>query len=298
VFRPHLLLVAEVACEPNEPGTQARIARGQSVRAGDARGRNVLPFNAAANSVYAGWTSSSGGIWGRIVVPQHKRAHTDIGAAVVNVAATCVGTRALGPNLRSVIWVQGCPFRCASCIAPDWIPHRPARLISPGELAADLLADPRITGLTLSGGEPMAQASALARTVRLAKVIRDITVICFTGYRLAELRRSPQPAGASELLAEVDVLIDGRYVARLDDGRGLRGSTNQRIHYLTDRLRGYEFGSGVRTAELRFRDDDVYVVGVPPPKLLPALDAIAGSAAPGLGLRLASAEPSPDNRSN
>jgi anaerobic ribonucleoside-triphosphate reductase activating protein len=209
---------------------------------------------------------------------------------VVNVAATCVGTRALGPGLRSVLWVQGCPFRCASCIAPDWIPQRNARLARPEELARELLADPQVSGLTLSGGEPMAQADALARTVQLAREIRDVTIICFTGYRLAQLRRRPTRPGVSALLGEVDVLIDGRYVARLDDGRGLRGSANQRIHHLTDRLRSHDFETGSRTAELRFRDQDVYVVGLPPPGLLAALDAIGGQAPRGLGLRPA-AEP-------
>jgi len=49
----------------------------------------------------------------------------------VQVAETCIGTRALGPGLRSVVWVQGCPFSCAGCIAPDWIPRSPIRT-SPG----------------------------------------------------------------------------------------------------------------------------------------------------------------------
>lgn len=44
---------------------------------------------------------------------------------MINVAEICLGTRALGPGLRSALWVQGCPFRCPGCVAPDWIPDRP-----------------------------------------------------------------------------------------------------------------------------------------------------------------------------
>lgn len=117
------------------------------------------------------------------------------GPQPLNVAATRVGTRALGPGVRSVVWVQGCPFRCAGCVAPEWIPERPARRADPDRLAAELLADPQVTGFTLSGGEPMSQAAGLARLVRRARLLRDVSVVCFTGYRLERLRtRPPHPA--------------------------------------------------------------------------------------------------------
>ncbi|MCQ8773921.1 4Fe-4S single cluster domain-containing protein [Streptomyces telluris] len=195
--------------------------------------------------------------------------------AVLNVAATYVGTEALGPGVRSALWVQGCPFRCAGCIAPDWIPDRPARLAGPAELAEELLADPRVTGLTLSGGEPMQQAAGLAEVVRLARQIRDVSVVCFTGHRLERLRARPPSPGVPDLLAVVDVLVDGRYVAALNDGRGLRGSSNQGIHHLTSRLAdcGYDFGRGPRTAELAVRGPEALLIGVPPLGLPAAFDS-------------------------
>jgi anaerobic ribonucleoside-triphosphate reductase activating protein len=179
---------------------------------------------------------------------------------MINVAEICVGTRALGPGVRSVLWVQGCPFRCRLCIAPDWIPERPARQAEPAALAAELLADPRVTGLTFSGGEPMAQAAGLAEVARCARRIRELSIICFTGYRREEL-----PPAAAGLLAEIDVLIDGRYVAARNDDRGLRGSTNQCVHHLTERLRGAdaELVSGPRRTEMRIRGPEVLMIGVP-----------------------------------
>jgi anaerobic ribonucleoside-triphosphate reductase activating protein len=176
----------------------------------------------------------------------------------VQVAETCVGTRALGPGLRSAVWVQGCPFRCPGCIAPDWIPQRPARGVLPEDLAAELLADPAVTGLTFSGGEPMAQATALAAVIRSARRGRDVTLI-------SELRRRPPDSGVGELLAQTDVLIDGRYVASRNDNRGLRGSDNQRVHLLTGRLAGaYEgLAGGPRLTEIRLRERSAMLVGVP-----------------------------------
>lgn len=192
----------------------------------------------------------------------------------LNVAATRVGTEALGPGVRSALWVQGCPFSCAGCMAPDWIPFRPARQAEPGDLARELLADPRVTGLTFSGGEPMAQAAGLAEVARKAREIRDVSVICFTGHRLERLRTRPPGPGVAALLAAVDVLIDGVYVAALDDGHGLRGSSNQRVHHLTGRLAGsgYDFAHRARSAEIAVNGPEALLIGVPPRGLLDAFD--------------------------
>lgn len=183
----------------------------------------------------------------------------------VQVAEVCVGTRALGPGMRSVAWVQGCPFRCRGCIAPGWIPVRAGRPMRPAELAAELLGHPLVTGFTFSGGEPMSQAAGLAEVIGAARQQRDLTLICFTGYRLADLRARPPNAGVAKLLAQTDVLIDGRYVAARNDGRGLRGSSNQRVHMLTGRLTDAvtELTHGLRRTEIRLSGRSALLVGVP-----------------------------------
>ena len=192
----------------------------------------------------------------------------------LHIAETCVGTRALGPGVRSVAWVQGCPFRCPGCIAPEWIPFGPAREADPAELAGELLANPDVTGLTFSGGEPMSQAAGLARLITMARRQRELTLICFTGYRLAELRRRPPGPGVADLLGQADVLIDGRYVAARNDGKGMRGSANQRIHFLTERLRHAEaeLAAGPRRTEIRIRARSALLVGVPGPHVAEAFD--------------------------
>jgi anaerobic ribonucleoside-triphosphate reductase activating protein len=192
-----------------------------------------------------------------------------------------VGTRALGPGLRSVAWVQGCPFHCRGCIAPEWIPPEPAREVDPADLAAELLAHPGVSGFTFSGGEPMSQATGLAQVIAIARRRRDLTLICFTGYRLAELRASPPDPGVDGLLAQTDVLIDGRYVDTRNDGRGLRGSDNQQIHFLTERLAsaGAELTGGPRRSEIRIRGRSALLVGVPGPGVAAAFDLATTTAA-------------------
>jgi anaerobic ribonucleoside-triphosphate reductase activating protein len=65
------------------------------------------------------------------------------------------------------------------------------------------------------------------------------------------------------------------YVATLDDGRGLRGSSNQRVHQLSGRLAecGYDFSERGRTAEIAVDGREALLIGVPPPALLSVFDA-------------------------
>jgi anaerobic ribonucleoside-triphosphate reductase activating protein len=198
--------------------------------------------------------------------PQPRNPWQTGGLPQLNVAATCPATRVLGPGVRAVVWVQGCPFDCAGCVAPDWIPFRQEHLRTPDDIAAECLACPEVSGLTFSGGEPMLQAAGLVAVVRVARGLRDLSLICFTGFTLERLRAQPPGPGVGALLDEIDVLIDGRYVAARNDNRGMRGSSNQRVHYLTDRItaRDYNFASQPRQVEIHVNDGAALLVGVPP----------------------------------
>jgi anaerobic ribonucleoside-triphosphate reductase activating protein len=182
-------------------------------------------------------------------------------------------TTALGPGTRAAIWVQGCNLRCMGCISPDWIPFKPAIQLTPEQVVDSLLLD-EITGLTFSGGEPMEQADALAEVVRLARQRRDLDVICFTGYRYETLLRKPANSGVPNLLQLVDVLIDGPYIEEQNDSVGLRGSQNQRVIYLTDRLKGYQLENQVRKIEFKIDDGSLTMVGIPTPSIASALTEI------------------------
>ena len=193
--------------------------------------------------------------------------------AFLNLAAICSGTEALGPGRRAVVWVQGCRFRCPGCISPEWQTLKVADLVTPEALAAHILSDPEITGLTISGGEPFLQAEGLAHLVCLLRADRDLDVICFTGYRLSELTDGPGPVPAA-LLDEVDVLVDGRYNQALDNDRGLRGSTNQQVHYLTSRLANHNLANAPRQVDLRIGVGDILLVGIPTTAMREALTGI------------------------
>lgn len=182
----------------------------------------------------------------------------------LNVAAVCQATRVLGPGLRAVVWVQGCKKRCQDCLAPEWQSQKPQRLMRIEELMHVMLANPAVSGITLSGGEPMLQAMGLTELLYSIREIRDVNVICYSGYTLEELRTAPPAEGINTLLSQLDVLIDGEYVSQLNHNLGLTGSSNQQVHHLTRRLYGADFVFNPRQVEVQIRDGEMLVVGVPP----------------------------------
>ncbi len=185
----------------------------------------------------------------------------------LNLANIMLGTRTLGPGRRAGVWVQGCPFRCRGCIAPEWQPFKPGIQVSPKHLAAAILAEPQLSGVTLSGGEPLSQAEALCALLELLKKHRHFDVICFTGYRLEEILRHPPSAHVLRLLDQVDVLIDGPYQDDLKLAEGLRGSSNQRFHYLSRNIAPGILESWKRPIEVKIDSSSIQFAGIPDPGL-------------------------------
>jgi anaerobic ribonucleoside-triphosphate reductase activating protein len=192
----------------------------------------------------------------------------------VNMAAFTASTRTLGPGNRAAIWVRGCPFNCQGCLAPGWRSSQPARLIPVQELAAWIAADNSIDGLTISGGEPMQQAKQLSQVIRLSHTCKELTVIVFTGYKYAALRRMPETSGVPEFLSLIDLLVDGQYEDSWNDDKGLRGSVNQRIIPLTSRLKGFDFENHPRNVDIFVSDQAINYIGIPTRELKTLLDKI------------------------
>jgi len=151
---------------------------------------------------------------------------------LLNVHALLPHSRANGPGVRAVIWLQGCLRQCPGCFNPDLLPVEPRQLLTPRQLWEWTESVTDIEGVTLSGGEPMLQAEALVEYLGLLRASSPLSVLLYTGYYLEE--NPSQPFG-SEVLALVDVLVDGPYDQSQPAHDGLRGSANQRLHLLTGR---------------------------------------------------------------
>jgi anaerobic ribonucleoside-triphosphate reductase activating protein len=137
-----------------------------------------------------------------------------------------------------------------------------------GEVAAQIAPHlAKADGLTISGGEPLDQAPALQALVRLLREEQPVEVLCYSGYRIEDLRRRPDTSG---LLDDLDMLMDGPFMQHLPNTLQWRGSDNQRLHLLSDRARN-EYSP---TADLQWQaerpltvqhlpDDSLRLIGIP-----------------------------------
>ena len=163
----------------------------------------------------------------------------------LHIAAYLPRSRANGPQLRSVLWLQGCPFRCAGCFNPDFLPFAGGREVATRDVADWMLNESETEGVTFSGGEPFAQAGALAEVAGRVRAAGK-GVLVFTGYDAIELRSSRNP-GFRRLLQAADLLVAGRYRSEMPGRHPLLASANQELVLLTERYRGADFGGRRRT---------------------------------------------------
>ncbi|MGB5715303.1 MAG: 4Fe-4S cluster-binding domain-containing protein, partial [Waterburya sp.] len=80
-------------------------------------------------------------------------------------------------------------------------------------------------------------APALANLARQVKA-RGLNVMSFTGFTLEKLQSEYAPAGTQDLLAQLDILIDGAYIQSLaiNSPDSPVSSSNQRVHVFNPEL--------------------------------------------------------------
>lgn len=155
----------------------------------------------------------------------------EIPAGYLNIMGYVDESEVNGPGCRAVVWVQGCLQHCDGCYNPDSWSFEINQLVSVESLAEKILSHPRNEGVTFSGGEPFWQAPALAELAREVK-LAGRSVMAFTGFTLERLQSPYAPAGAQDLLAQLDILVDGTYVKDLavHEANSPVSSRNQRVH--------------------------------------------------------------------
>ncbi|GII61468.1 radical activating enzyme [Sphaerisporangium krabiense] len=187
---------------------------------------------------------------------------------------------ALGPGRRLGVWTQGCPLACPGCMSRDtWDPAggEPAPVAGLEALWRAALAA-GADGLTVSGGEPLAQPGPLAAFLDRARAVRDAVrpeadILLYTGYELEEL---DEPRLAA--VAHADVLITGRYEVTRPTRLPWRGSAGQRLIARTDLGRARYAARADTPADrvpVQVVPDGrggVLVIGVPPPGTLARME--------------------------
>ena len=151
-----------------------------------------------------------------------------------SIAGTLCNTLVNGEGVRFTVFFQGCSHRCKGCHNPNtWAKKENNRSLN--DLFAEIdYVTPLLDGMTLSGGEPFEQPEAAYEIAKYAKQ-SGLNVWAYTGYTYEQLTdlSNPNYSVWNQLLQEIDVLVDGRFVEELaDDTLYFRGSKNQRILHL------------------------------------------------------------------
>lgn len=138
-----------------------------------------------------------------------------------------------GEGIRFALFVQGCPHHCAGCHNPQTFDFEGGRLVELDEVLERIKSNPLLSGVTLTGGEPLCQLAAMTELARAVKAL-GLTVWCYTGFTFEELIVGV-PGFFScdeigEFLKHVDVLVDGPFIEEQRDlTLNFCGSTNQRL---------------------------------------------------------------------
>lgn len=180
----------------------------------------------------------------------------------------------LGPGRRVGIWVQGCTLACPGCASADTWDTRGGRSVSVEACAQELIdmlnADISLSGLSITGGEPVQQGASIARLVELVRSAHPETdVLLFTGYALTAARRE-----AAILLDHVDAVVAGPYRRGSGFGGPLVGSANQQLHILTPlgESRFASYDDDRPAMQVAAADGELLMVGIPRPGDLDRLE--------------------------
>lgn len=131
-----------------------------------------------------------------------------------------------GEGIRFTIFVQGCPHHCKGCHNPGTHDFNGGRIVDTDELILKFSRAKLINGITLTGGEPVCQISAVTELAKAAKE-NNLNVWCYTGYTYEELLNATEN---KNFLNYVDVLVDGPFIeSQRDLTMPFCGSKNQRL---------------------------------------------------------------------
>lgn len=164
-----------------------------------------------------------------------------------------------GDGLRVVLWLSGCSHHCYNCQNPQTWDANSGILFDESakeELFKELNKD-YISGLTLTGGDPLYEANldgvlSLVNKIRLS--LPEKTIWLYSGYKVEKIynnkfilspsahdianiepdyivvEESNKDRLRSEIISKCTVMVDGQYMdSKRDITLQWRGSSNQRV---------------------------------------------------------------------
>lgn len=145
-----------------------------------------------------------------------------------------------GNGCRATIWFAGCSHNCKGC-HNEWLQHYDLGIHIDNlynKITTLFCNKKYLDGITLSGGDPLAQSLSSLHDlynfiVCFKKTFPDKNIWIYTGFVLEDiLKEKDTEIGQMQLniIKECNVLVDGPFIEELKDlSLPFRGSSNQRI---------------------------------------------------------------------
>ena len=156
---------------------------------------------------------------------------------MINIASILYNDLANGPNLRTVLFVQGCPHHCKGCHNQHTWSFTDGVSYTADELYKELTCNPLDKGITISGGEPICQWEELHSVIQQLKD-RNYHLMLYTGYTRTWLNDKLKTDDLFlGFLSLFDMIVTGPYIepqkVRYEDHL-IYGSYNQEVCVIYD----------------------------------------------------------------
>jgi anaerobic ribonucleoside-triphosphate reductase activating protein len=181
---------------------------------------------------------------------------------MLNVGRILESSISNGPGKRSVIWLQGCSILCRDCWNPAFLSHSVNNMMNIEEIFQKITNSSSIEGVSILGGEPFDQAEGLWELIQLIRKT-NLSIMLWSGYTINYLKK--QISLGERILKNIDILVDGPYIASRKKNLKWRGSENQHVYFLTNRYKHLEneINKESREFEILFRNGSVMLTGDP-----------------------------------
>ena len=130
-----------------------------------------------------------------------------------------------GNGLRMVVFTQGCFHNCTGCHNKSSHDTQGGKVYKLKDIFNDIDNNLYHDGVTISGGEPFLQPNECNLIAKHAKS-KGLNVWVYTGFTLEQLLKDDK---YTSLLANIDILVDGKFEESLMHKKGVTGSSNQRV---------------------------------------------------------------------
>lgn len=155
-----------------------------------------------------------------------------------------------GEGIRVALFVSGCTNCCEGCFNKDTWDFNFGKPYTEEttNFIVEELKKPYYDGLTILGGEPFElcnQSEVLKLINKVKEEIPERDIWMYTGFTynvdLVEGGRRYIPCITEQILNQIDILVDGKFILEQRDLRlSFRGSSNQRIIDMRETIKNRE----------------------------------------------------------